>query len=362
MLTYTARDTVLFQAAAYLQILDQDKFEARSKQFERWSSRMEVIKTWKPSDLRRVTPNIITYESKSDPLPDATLRRAATSFEDRMALIEQAEMPVARVQLMIGLFRQPNATQEQLELITKRSIDALESISSVLDRADAAGSVFGEGFDFPVSREAHIEAARASLDALSRVNGQRSEILKQYAQRSMPPSDPVAGGLSEIAFELPDFGTHGPMAAPLELYRSLQSLTNLRNQKIDFTLSSLDGKSYQLSNYKGKVVLLNFWATWCPPCIREMPTLDALHGRGRNDLAILAVTDEEAKVVSEFVTKGGYKLPILFDPNGKVHDTYGRRGIPHTIIIGPDGKIVEQFYGMASEAELLKDLHAAGLP
>ena len=361
--TIAARDLILFEAAAFLRVLDQDKFDARSKQFQQFSDQMEVIKTWKPSDLGRIKPNFMTYESKSDPMPGPSLPAATTSLKDLVSAIEKAEMPAMRVKLLVNNFGRANLTSEELAFLTKHGIAALDALPYGLDRVEAASSVFFDGFDYPVSQEMHNEAGKAYLDALSKINGRQAELTMQYLQRGLSPDDPVADGLMTFAFHLPDYQAAGVLTEPLQLYRNLWALRNLRDEKIDFQLTALDGKLYRLSDYKGRVVVLNFWATWCPPCQREMPTLETLHkSRGNKDLVVLAISDEESKTISEFATsKGGYSMPLLLDDGGKLHDRYGRRGIPHTIIIGRDGKIAEQFYGMLSEAEFLRELHSAGL-
>ena len=361
--TTTARELILFESAAFLRVLDEGKFDAHSKAFQQFSDQMEVIKTWKPSDLARLRPNFMTYESKSDPVPGRSLPPATTSLEDGVSAIEHAEMPAMKVKLLVNSFGRTNLTPEELAFLTKHGLAALDALPYGLDRMEAASSVFFDGFDYPVSQEMHNEAGKAYLDALSKINGRQSELTKQYLQRGVRPDDPVADGLMTFAFHLPNYHADGPLAEPLELYRKLWALRNLRDEKIDFELAGVDGKPYRLSDNRGKVVVLNFWATWCPPCQREMPTLELLHKNENKDLAVLALSDEESKIISEFAaSKGGYTMPLLLDSGGKIHDRYGRRGIPHTIIIGRDGKIVDQFYGMRSEAELLKDLHAAGLP
>jgi thiol-disulfide isomerase/thioredoxin len=361
--TTTARDLILFEAAAFLRVLDAGEFDARSKQFQQFSDQMEVIKTWKPSDLARLRPNFMTYESKSDPVPGPSLPTATTSLADGVSAIEKAEMPAMRVRLLVNNFSRANLTPEELAFLTKHGVAALDALPYGLDRMEAASSVFFDGFDYPVSQEIHNEAGKAYLDALSKIDGRQRELTKQYRQRGVRPDDPVADGLMTFAYHLPDYQADGPLAEPLELYRNLWALRNLRDEKIDFQLTGLDGKAYRLSDHSGKVVILNFWATWCAPCQREMPTLESLHKNGNKDLAVLAISDEESKIIFEYAaSKGGYTMPLLLDSGGKVHDRYGRRGIPHTVIIGRDGKIVKQFYGMRSEAELLQDLHAAGLP
>jgi peroxiredoxin len=108
---------------------------------------------------------------------------------------------------------------------------------------------------------------------------------------------------------------------------------------IDFTLSDLSGKKVSLSQYRGKLVFLNFWATWCPPCRAEMPSMERLYQKLKGQgLVVLAVDlQEDAKSVSKFVEEHKLTFSILLDSDGRVGTTYGARSIPTTYIIGRDG-------------------------
>ncbi len=110
----------------------------------------------------------------------------------------------------------------------------------------------------------------------------------------------------------------------------------------DFSLPTLSGETRSLSSYKGKVVLLNFWATWCPPCRAEMPSMEKLYAslKGK-DFEILAVNlQEDPKTVRDFVTKNGYTFPILLDSDGRTGSVYGVRGIPTTYVIDKEGFVL----------------------
>jgi thiol-disulfide isomerase/thioredoxin len=110
----------------------------------------------------------------------------------------------------------------------------------------------------------------------------------------------------------------------------------------DFTLPLLDGGNVKLSSLKGKVVFLNFWATWCPPCRSEMPSMEALYQRYRNKgLEFLAIDIMERKEqVVSFMKNFGLTFPVALDSSGNISGMYGIRGIPTTFIVDKDGRII----------------------
>lgn len=129
----------------------------------------------------------------------------------------------------------------------------------------------------------------------------------------------------------------------------------------DFTLSGPDGKPVKLSSLRGKVVLLNFWATWCPPCREEMPSMEKLYQsfRGRPDFVMLAVSSGETKaVVDQFLKKTPYSFPILLDPTGEVSAMYSISAIPTTYLIDAKGVVIAGIRGAHDWATpaLLKEL------
>jgi len=115
----------------------------------------------------------------------------------------------------------------------------------------------------------------------------------------------------------------------------------------DFTLEDLEVSAVSLKDFQGKVVFLNFWATWCPPCRVEMPAMEKLWQKFKQeDFVILAVDLRERKEkINSFVKTNGYTFPVLLDSMGAVANTYGIRAIPTTYLLDPEGRIVGKALG-----------------
>ena len=108
----------------------------------------------------------------------------------------------------------------------------------------------------------------------------------------------------------------------------------------DFTAALTDGGEFTLSDQEGKVILLNFWATWCGPCVGEMPAFTRLVETYGEDLALLAVNcGEDEATVTAFLEENGYTFPVALDPEYKISNLYPTEGIPYTVIVGTDGKV-----------------------
>jgi len=132
----------------------------------------------------------------------------------------------------------------------------------------------------------------------------------------------------------------------------------------DFRLSTPSGEAVALADYRGRPVLLNFFATWCAPCRGEMPFLEQAYVRHQaQDLVVLAVSlEEEPAVVPPFVTDLGLTFPVVLDGDGAVANQYGISILPTSFLIDADGQLVHRRNGFyTSESQLEQDL-AAILP
>ena len=135
-----------------------------------------------------------------------------------------------------------------------------------------------------------------------------------------------------------------------------------RREQADFTLKELNGESWTLSALRGKVVVLNFWATWCPPCRKEMPDLEALYEQFKDQgLVVLAISDEEAGKVKPFIAERKITYPVLLDPGRTVNELFQVDGIPKTFVYDRSGKLAAQSIDMRTRRQFLEMLAQAGL-
>jgi len=114
-----------------------------------------------------------------------------------------------------------------------------------------------------------------------------------------------------------------------------------------FRLPSLAGGEVDLRSQRGKVVVLNFWATWCPPCVAEMPSLERLHrALSPEGLSVVTVsTDEDEADLRRFVSEHALTLPVLKDPGGRVAGEYRTTGYPETFVLDREGRLLEHVVG-----------------
>lgn len=138
-----------------------------------------------------------------------------------------------------------------------------------------------------------------------------------------------------------------PVRAQVDPWKSLGIIRLPGELAPDFTLPSLDGESITLSDLRGRIVFINFWTTWCPPCKQEMASLERLYRKFKDrGFTILAVDIMEgSETVEKFVRKNGLSFPILLDTKGEVSERYMATAIPSTFIVDKDGKIIGKLFG-----------------
>jgi peroxiredoxin len=116
----------------------------------------------------------------------------------------------------------------------------------------------------------------------------------------------------------------------------------------EFRLPSPDGAAVSLSSFRGKVVMVHFWATWCPPCVEELPALERLYRSLLDkDLVLLAISVDEGGpgVVSEFMKRNGVSFPVLLDPKRSMARRYGSFRTPETYLVDRNGIVQKKIFG-----------------
>jgi peroxiredoxin len=198
--------------------------------------------------------------------------------------------------------------------------------------------------------------------------GTLQEVTTTLAQalRETPPSETARGGEAPYE-ELASLVRYEHVQAGSSDARFAAAIKKLeaedaRHQQVDFTLPDLQGKTWSMNELRGKIVLVNFWATWCPPCRSEMPDLQKLYTKYKDQgLVVLSISDEDMDKVSAYVKENGYTYPILLDAGRKVNEMFGIQGIPKSFVYDREGKLAAQAMDMRTERQFMGMLEAAGL-
>ena len=141
-------------------------------------------------------------------------------------------------------------------------------------------------------------------------------------------------------------------------FASSEKLPITETKAVDFTLRDLQGQNHNLSDYRGKGVVVNFWATYCPPCEREFPALESVYQQYKGQgIEILAINVEETlRAVDPFIAKKDVNFPVLLDRHGEAASAYKVINLPVTFFINSNGEIVSQVSGEMSEEILHENI------
>ena len=176
----------------------------------------------------------------------------------------------------------------------------------------------------------------------------RSSVTTYSVARTVDNLDPAIFSFDPIKIHAKD----------REKLRKDAPVTSIETLAPEFTLRNLEGKEVRLSDLRGKVVVLDFWATWCPPCRSGMPALELLHRQFKDKrFVVLGIDDEDSAEQSAFLRKFGYSFSSLVDPASKIANLYNVGGIPVTVIIDGEGKIRTYVVGESSYESLWAALH-----
>jgi len=129
----------------------------------------------------------------------------------------------------------------------------------------------------------------------------------------------------------------------------------------DFALQSIDGKTVKLSDYRGQTVIVNFWASWCPPCRKELPDFAAFHRENKDKgVAVIGIAvDENVPAIKKLVAESGVGYPVVLGDRKVQADYGGIRAVPTTIVIDKAGTIVKKHLGMMGKTDLEAAVKAA---
>ena len=149
-------------------------------------------------------------------------------------------------------------------------------------------------------------------------------------------------------------GTRKPLSAMLirmTMFRPKVQTENITevisNDDNNMVIRDSNGKNYFIGDFKGKVILINFWATWCPPCRAEMPSFQKLYTDYGNKMSFLFIADDDREKVQKYMTEFNYQLPVYFRESS-VTQTFNIRSIPTTLLIDKEGKILVNKKGAAN--------------
>jgi len=240
----------------------------------------------------------------------------------------------------------------------------------------AAGAELGKEDNIKVGgakircRLVRFQAANALQELW--IDEQRGFVL-QHRQVSRKKVGNVIGQV-EVITKLKQLETNGQVEAGLFSFEPQRSWTQVDmlalpgeekllltgRKAADFELKSVEGERVELASLQGKVVVLDFWATWCGPCRHELPIVDQLRKEFGDQVQFLGVNDEDSGTIKSFLRKNGYGLTVLMDSKRSVHRTYGVHSIPTLIVIDRDGVIRQHFIG-GRDAPSLRQAIAAVL-
>jgi thiol-disulfide isomerase/thioredoxin len=200
------------------------------------------------------------------------------------------------------------------------------------------------------------ETMQAVIDTLT----QALKETPQPPNKLGKPAEPYAEVAKYVRYE----GMTTTLDDP-QYTQAMQDLVanDLDASKADFTLKDIKGKPVTLSELKGKIVLVSFWATWCPPCRKEMADLDTIYTHYQSQgLVVLSLTNEDPMTVVKWQQQfGAYHPPILLDEGGKVAKQFHIDGIPTTFVYNREGTLVAKAIDMRTQRQFFRMLATGGL-
>lgn len=274
-----------------------------------------------------------------------TFSAAAILLAAPLLYSQASESAIAR---QIGNLRSvPTAQRPEATIKIATDIRTLPAGPDKLKLADSLAHLVTEG-------DQGIAALQAVADALSQALAESPVPVK-----GDNPPEPYLELASLVRYESVTTSLKDPLLAKAS---QVLVANDADVEKADFTLKDLHGKKVTLSELRGKIVMVNFWATWCSPCRLEMPDLDKIYTHFQpQGLVVLAITDEDAFKVNSFIAPMGYHPPVLIDTGGAVHKLFHIQGIPKTFLFNRDGKLIGETIDQCTGLQFLKMLSKTDL-
>ncbi len=292
-------------------------------------------------------------------------------------------IPFARISLKISLWLtlcalSASLAQQQAPAWTAQEqpiVAQIKSLRSLPDdvRAKTTKDIALEIRALPASapgklRLAEYLASRATEGDFGNQTLQEVTTTLADALQQQPPASEKNGKPAGGYVALAELARYEHMQVSLDAPQYRAAMAKLEaddadRQDANFTMNDLQGKSWTLKDLKGKVVLVNFWATWCPPCQKEMPDLEALYNqyKGQGFVILAFSEDDETQKVAPFIAERKITYPILLDPGQKIGNQFEVNGIPKSFIYNRDGKLVTQSIDMRTRHQFEQMLAQAGL-
>jgi thiol-disulfide isomerase/thioredoxin len=338
--TATTYDTVLLPSAAYLAVFDPEAYHAREASLPEWRHNLDEVRWFNLPEIVRANTVV---RHKAPPAGANSDQESASHFAAVLAVAKGKDLPeeqrrkafedLWKIAREMPVWQRYNWMREGFFYAVQSKIDG----------------VFGPAVLAWIET---LDAAVKSDDIMLIRTHERGEFHLWYVQ------------LLDL-FEQRDFALGQPHPS-LVSRRALRSLDAAATEHVDFSLPSTDGKTFHLADLKGKVVLIDFWATWCSPCRDALPTIEKLHREWRDKgLVVLGIDDEDGRIIAPFLAKNGITYPTLLDPDRKVHNLFGQdgngEGIPLTLVFDRSGNFAARVPFPHDEVILLDVLKKAGL-
>ena len=331
--TKNARETALLRLGALTKAIAPDLYQRYGKFFDERLAPVKSLDDALPIVNARVQPITLfawaTFDFEKAPLDSAL---------SEMRKIGEVHRRGAAAGVMIG---RGDVSQTQKRALLNEMLASIQAAAKE-DRAGAVENLIWLASKAGLDRAAILPAV---------------ELLVNSVRDSSYPIDSTAAlMMKEYGV---DAGRNDPsIQSRVALLQLEESLANAYS----FTLPLLDGKQIGLTDLRGKVVLLNFWATWCGPCRVEMPILENVYRQMKDKgFTVLAITAEDPSVVRRFVKQTKMKLPVLIDRTRTTFDHYAIEGLPQTVILDRQGRPAARTSVLSDEASLRKLLASAGM-